>query len=86
MSIKTGQQATTTSAVALPAGTFTRGPVVFKAPKGNAAAIEIGASGVTTGTGFVLDPGDSVSLNVESLASIYLIGANTTDHLTWIGL
>ena len=82
---KTGQQATTTNAVALPSAAFTGGPVTLHAPKANAAAIEIGASGVTTGSGFVLDPGDSVTLGVQNLNQLYLIGANTTDHVTWIG-
>lgn len=85
MSVKTGQQATTASAVVLPNVPFALGPVVLKAPKANAAAIEIGAAGVTVGTGFVLDPGDSVSLSLSNLDQLYLIGSNTTDHLTWIG-
>lgn len=83
--LTTGQQATTTAAVVLPAASFASGPVTFKAPKANAAAIEIGKSGVTVGTGFVLDPGDSVTLNIGNLSQVYLIGANTTDKLTWIG-
>lgn len=86
MAIKTGQQATTTSAVALPAAAFTAGPVTLKAPSANAAPIEIGASGVTAATGFVLQPGDSVTLAVTNLNQVYLIGANTTDKVTWIGL
>lgn len=85
MSAKTGQQATTTSAAALPNVAFSVGPVLLKAPKGNAAAIEIGALGETAGTGFVLDPGDIVQLALSNMNQLYLVGANTTDHLTWIG-
>lgn len=83
--LTTGQQATTTSAVILPAASFAAGPVTLKAPKANAAAIEIGKSGVALGKGFVLDPGDSVTLNIQNLNQVYLIGANTTDKITWIG-
>lgn len=82
---KTGQQTTTTAAVVLPSVLFGSGPVILKAPKANAASIEIGAAGVTTATGFVLDPGDSVSLSIDNLSHLYLIGANTSDKITWIG-
>lgn len=83
---KTGQQATTTAAVDLPNVPFTAGPVTLKAPKGNAASIEIGAAGETTATGFVLDPGDSIQLGITNLNQLYLIGANTSDKITWIGI
>lgn len=85
MSVKTGQQATTTAAVILPSTVFASGPVVLKAPKGNAATIEIGAAGETVGNGYVLDPGDSITLGLTNLSQLYLIGANTTDKITWIG-
>lgn len=85
MTIKTGQQATTASAVDLPSVAFASGLVTLKAPKGNAAAIDIGGSGVTLGNGFTLDPGDSVTVNVLNLNVLYLVGANTTDKITWIG-
>ena len=82
---KTGQQATTTSAVALPSVAFSFGPVLLKAPKSNAAVIEIGAAGETTATGYILDPGDVISLPLANLNQLYLIGANTSDKLAWIG-
>lgn len=86
MAIKSGQQATTTSAVALPSAAFTSGPVTLKAPSVNAAPIEIGPSGVTVGSGFVLEPGDSVTLPLTNLNQLYLIGDNTSDKITWVGL
>lgn len=86
MSIKTGQQATTTSAAPLPAASITSGPVTLKAPSSNAAPIEIGGSGVTVGTGFVMNPGDLVQVSVQNLSNLYLIGANTSDKITWIGI
>lgn len=83
--IKTGQQATTASAVDLPNVAFATGLVTLKAPSTNAAPIEIGQAGVTTGTGFILEPNDSVQVSVLNLSAIYLIGTNTTDKITWIG-
>lgn len=85
MTIKTGQQATTTAAVPLPNVLFVAGPATLKAPKANAASVEIGVAGVTTGTGFVLDPGDIIQIPVANLDALYLIGANTSDKITWIG-
>ena len=85
MTVKTGQQATTTSAAALPNVSFLAGPATLKAPKSNAATIEIGVVDETTGTGFILDPGDIIQIPVTNLSALYLIGANTSDKLTWIG-
>lgn len=82
---KTGQQATTASAVVLPTVAFSFGPVLLKAPKANAASIEIGPAGETTATGYILDPGDIISVPISNLNQLYLIGANTSDKLTWIG-
>ena len=83
-SIISGAQATTASAVALPSYALTS-QVTLKAPKANAASVEIGVAGLTTGTGFVLDPGDQITLHITNLNLLEMIGANTTDHLTWIG-
>jgi len=85
MTVKTGQQATTTSAAPLPSVSFVAGPATLKAPKGNAATIEVGIVGETVGNGFILDPGDIIQLPVTNLSQLYLIGANTSDKLTWIG-
>jgi len=86
MTIKTGQQATTASSVALPNVAFASGLVTLKAPKSNAAALDIGGSaGVTLGNGFQLDPGDSVTVNVLNLNVLFIVGANTSDKITWIG-
>ena len=86
MAIKAGQQATTLAAVALPSATFSSGPVTLKAPGANAAPILIGPPDVTAGTGFVMQPGDSVSIPVSNLNQVCLLGANTTDKITWIGI
>jgi hypothetical protein len=85
MTVKTGQQLTTTSAAELPAVAFVAGPVTLKAPKGNAETIEVGVVGETAGNGFILDPGDIIQLPVANLGSLYVIGANTSDKITWIG-
>lgn len=85
MAAKAGQQTVTTSAAALPQVSFTAGPVTLKAPKANAAAIEIGPTGETASTGFVMDPGDQVTLACANLAALSVVGANTSDKITWIG-
>lgn len=82
--VKANAQATTTDAVALPSTIFAS-RVVLKAPLANAAPVAIGPAGVKLNTGFILDPGDQVTLSIPDLKQIYLVGANTTDTLTWIG-
>ena len=77
-------QATTTAAVRLAAFTLTT-QVTLHAPSSNTAAIAIGPSGVSLAVGFILDPGESVTLPISNTNLLYLIGANTTDKLTWIG-
>lgn len=81
---KTGQQTTTASLVQLPSVTFTR-QVTLTAPSTNTQALAIGPAGTTLSTGYRLTPGASVMLPISNLNQLYLIGANTSDVLTWIG-
>jgi len=83
--IKTGQKTTTALAVQLPSVSFATGLVSIKAPSDNQAALAIGSSGVNLLTGFLLYPGESVEVSVLNLNSLYLIGNNGTDKITWIG-
>lgn len=82
--IVAGQQTAGLSAVALPAQAIVNG-VVLKAPASNAAAIYVGPSGVTSSTGFPLNPGESISYAVTNLSAIFLIGSNATDLLAYTG-
>ena len=82
----TGTKTTTTAAVQLSAQAVTSG-VFFTAPSTNAAAIEIGPVGLTTANGYRLAPGaTSPSIPLSNLNQFYLIGANTSDVLTWVGI
>ena len=93
---KTGQIALSGSAQALSATPITDiTAFIVKAPTTNAHEAYIGASTVTTGNGFALDPGDELVIQRNnqvgqpnyqiSLADIYAVGT-APDVLTWIGL
>lgn len=56
-----------------------------KALKGNTGALYLGDSTVTTGTGFELQPGEAISMDILGLGKVYFIGANTADKLCVIG-
>lgn len=61
--------------------------VQIRAREGNAAAVSIGGSGVTTAAGYELAPGASTPwLPVANLNTMWYIGANTTDKADWIVL
>ena len=80
-----GSQKTTAAAVRLPAQVVVQ-TVTLSAPSTNVAPVEIGASGVTVSTGFALNPGQQIALPFTgNLNTLYIIGANTTDAVTWIG-
>ena len=82
--VVTGQQATTAAAVQLASNKVAH-QVTLTARAGNAATLAIGGAGVTLATGYPLAPGASVTLSVANTNLLYLIGANTTDHLDFIG-
>lgn len=82
--IVAGQQTVSLSAAALPALAIVNG-VVLKAPSSNAAAIYVGPSGVTSASGFPLNPGESISYAVTNLSAIFMVGVNATDLLAYTG-
>jgi len=57
--------------------------VVVQAQKDNTGIIAIGASGVdatiATGTGIILEPGDTFTLNVDNLADVYVDSVESGD-------
>ena len=82
-----GQQAVTASAVAVayPAGLAV---VCFKAPSTNTspAVIYIGASSVTTSTGYPLAASESVCMPVQGKAGlVYVIASGTGSNIAWFG-
>lgn len=85
-----GQDSVSTSgtAEALNGGTSQTVPdgmaVAVKALDGNSGAVYVGDSSVGTGTGFELQPGEGVSLNVTDVANVYADVATGGDGVSWI--
>lgn len=81
-----GQQTSNTSAVQLTASSeaLSNG-VIVQALSTNTASVFIGGSGVTTATGFELQPGQATSVAISNLDLLYVIGSDNTDKVTWIG-
>lgn len=90
--LATGQQEVTGSAVALPA----LGPVnpfagsvpgeeitiILSALKANAAPVYYGPAGVTSATGAELPAGAAVTLKLNNLDQIFIVGSGT-DKVSW---
>ena len=83
-SIYATQQVCAITAAALPTLALANG-VVVKALKSNAGTVYVGASGVTTSTGYPLVAGESISYAVTNLSAIYLICQNNSDSIAVTG-
>ena len=79
-----GQQTLTTSAVALTANALQNGIVITALPA-NTGTVYVGASGVTTSTGYPLAAGQSISFAVSNASGIFIIGTNATDKIAFAG-
>ena len=79
-----GQTTSTGTAVAIGSGALTQG-VIIQALATNAGNVYIGASGVTTSTGFQLQPGQATSTAVSNLSGVYVIAATSGDGVCYIG-
>lgn len=79
-----GQQTVTTSAVALPSGALTEG-VIVEALSTNTLSVFVGGTGVTTSTGYELQPGASVGIAVDNASRIYVRCASGSPVVTWVG-
>lgn len=83
----TGQQTVGTSQVQITASSnaLINGMIV-KALSTNSAAIYVGKTGVTTGTGDVLEPGEARGYAVNNTNLLYIISvASTTDKVSFSG-
>lgn len=82
--INVGQTTSATSATQLTASSIvsTNG-ILVQALSTNIASIFIGGSGVTTGTGFEIQPGQGVPFTASNMNLLYTIGANGTDGACW---
>jgi hypothetical protein len=75
-----GQTTVGTTEVALASSFPLRFGVVLKADDSNPGDVYVGNTGLTTSTGYRLDAGQGISLEVSDVALIYLI-ANASDQL-----
>jgi hypothetical protein len=77
-----GRQTATASAVALPSGVFTNG-LVIRALASNAGDVCIGGSGITTGNGYCLSPGEAIAYGAANSNQIYIVGDGNA--VMWTG-
>lgn len=60
--------------------------VTMKALSTNTVAVYVGGSGVTTASGFELLAGDSISLDTDDLANVYVISGSAAQVVRYIAL
>ena len=78
------QQTTTTGDVALASHTYQNG-VVLTALSSNAGTVYVGGSGVTTGAGYPLAPGQSISYGVANSNQVHIIGSDAAEVVAVTG-
>lgn len=83
-SFSNNQATVGTSAAALPSNALING-VIVQALSTNTVSIYIGGSGVTTSTGFELQPGQATSIAVNNTNLIYAISGSAAQGLCFIG-
>ena len=81
-SVLAGQQAVTGTAAALATNSCRK--ALVKALAANTINVYVGPTGVTTGTGFELAPGESVGLDVSNTNLIFVIASTTGASVSWI--
>jgi len=62
--------------------------VTIKADKANTDAVYIGFDdSVSTGTGFALDPGESVDIVIDNLGKVYVVSGQNAQkiYVMWVG-
>lgn len=63
------------------AATVEGNAVTIKALAGNAAKVYVGATGVTSSTGWELSPGDQISIDTLNPNQLYVIGSAGSDRV-----
>jgi len=84
--VSTGRETATGSAAQFNSGTskVPKGVVILKAATGNSNPCYVGPSGVSSSNGFLLEAGDQVTLEIDDLNKLYLIGTAGTDYVHWM--
>jgi hypothetical protein len=82
-----GQKTVTTAGteVALGASTALKSGVRVKALHGNTGWIYVGGNPVTSSTGYVLDAGEEVFVEVSNLATVYIDASVNGEGVSFIG-
>ena len=60
--------------------------ITIKALSTNTVSIYVGATGVTTSTGFELEAGDSISLDIDNSADVFVISGSASQVIRFIGV
>ena len=60
--------------------------VTVKALSTNTVAVYVGGTGVTTSTGFELLAGESISLDIDNLADVFVISTVASQEIRWIAV
>ena len=84
--IYNGSKTVTTGTAEAIATTQVIHSVTVKALSTNTVAVYVGASGVTTFTGIELLAGESISLDVTNLATVFVISGSASQVVRYIGL
>lgn len=80
-----GQKTSSGTAVAISTSQAIQNGVIVQALSGNAASVYVGATGVTSSTGFELQPGQATSIGVNNLSSVFVISTTSGDGICFIG-
>lgn len=82
-----GQKTVTTAGTAVAIGSSTTlRSITIKALPTNTGYIYVGGSGVDSSNGFVLGANESVSLDFDQLADVYIDSDNNGEGVSYIGL
>jgi hypothetical protein len=81
-----GQTTVTTAGTAVQLSTGAIKTVTIRALETNTGKIYIGTSSVTSSNGFQLGSGETVSLDIASLGSIYVNSTVNGEGVSWITL
>lgn len=83
-SIVSGQATIGTVATQLTSNTLKQG-VIIKASNANTGILYLGASGVTTGSGFELSGGETITVPVNNTNILYVIASSANQVVSFIG-
>lgn len=83
--IRNGNAVVGTTASQMTATSTTVRKVYLKAPSTNTGIVYVGAAGVTTTTGYELQAGQSVELEISNLNLIYVIASAAAQAIRWLG-